>query len=104
MQWENGGYFVMRPEIFDALREGEDMVPHALNRLYREGQLLAQRYDGFWRAVDTFKDRAELEDMYQRGAAPVDAVGSDAAASRRRSGDRDPVPEPAPALQLSPAC
>ena len=33
MQWENGGYFVMRPEIFDVLRDGEDMVPHAFDRL-----------------------------------------------------------------------
>jgi glucose-1-phosphate cytidylyltransferase len=70
MQWENGGYFVLRPGIFDVLREGEDMVPHAFSRLIPQGRLLAQRYTGFWRAADTFKDRAELEDMYQRGQCP----------------------------------
>jgi len=70
MQWENGGYFVMRPGIFDALREGEDMVPHAFHRLVPERKLLAQRYNGFWRAADTFKDRAELEDMFHRGQCP----------------------------------
>ena len=32
--------------------------------------MLAQPYTGFWRAVDTFKDRAELEDMYLRGRCP----------------------------------
>lgn len=69
-QWENGGYFVMRPAIFDALRDGEDIVPHALNRLYPTGRLMAQRYTGFWRAVDTFKDRAEMEDLCRKGAAP----------------------------------
>jgi glucose-1-phosphate cytidylyltransferase len=69
-QWENGGYFVMRPQIFDALIEGEDIVPHALDRLHPKGQLMAQRYTGFWRAVDTFKDRAEMEDLALRGAAP----------------------------------
>jgi glucose-1-phosphate cytidylyltransferase len=69
-QWENGGYFTMRPDVFDALREGEDIVPHALNRLYPAGRLLAQRYTGFWRAVDTFKDRAEMEDLWLRGEAP----------------------------------
>jgi glucose-1-phosphate cytidylyltransferase len=70
MQWENGGYFVMRPDIFDVLREGEDMVPHAFHRLVPRGKLLAQRYTGFWRAADTFKDRAELEDMFHRGQCP----------------------------------
>jgi glucose-1-phosphate cytidylyltransferase len=70
MQWENGGYFVMRPSIFDVLRDGEDMVPDAFDRLVPQGRLLAHRYSGFWRAADTFKDRAELEDMFRRGQCP----------------------------------
>jgi glucose-1-phosphate cytidylyltransferase len=70
MQWENGGYFVMRPGIFDVLREGEDMVPHAFSRLLAGGKLTAHRYTGFWRAADTFKDRAELEEMFLRGRCP----------------------------------
>lgn len=70
MQWENGGYFVMTPQIFDVLREGEEMVPEAFARLVPQGRLLAQRYEGFWRAADTFKDRAELEHMYQLGECP----------------------------------
>ncbi len=69
-QWENGGYFVMRQGIFDELRDGEDMVPQAFSRLAARGGLLAQRYDGFWRAADTFKDRAELEEMYDRAQSP----------------------------------
>jgi glucose-1-phosphate cytidylyltransferase len=70
MQWENGGYFALRPEIFDVLREGEDMVPDAFARLIGQGKLLAERYTGFWRAADTFKDRAELEERYHRGDCP----------------------------------
>jgi glucose-1-phosphate cytidylyltransferase len=70
MQWENGGYFVMRPGIFDALREGEDMVPHAFDRLLAQRKLLAYPLSGFWRAADTFKDRVELEEMYQNGECP----------------------------------
>jgi glucose-1-phosphate cytidylyltransferase len=46
------------------------MVPHAFTRLVGEGRLLAQPHDGFWRAVDTFKDRAEMEECYQRGQCP----------------------------------
>jgi glucose-1-phosphate cytidylyltransferase len=70
MQYENGGYFVMRPSIFDELRDGEDMVPNAFDRLVPQRRLLAHRYGGFWRAADTFKDRAELEDMFHRGQCP----------------------------------
>ena len=70
MQYENGGYFVMRPGIFDVLRHGEDMVPTAFDRLVPQRRLLAHRYSGFWRAADTFKDRAELEDMFHRGQCP----------------------------------
>lgn len=70
MQWENGGFFVMRPEVFDYLQEGEDLVPHAFDRMVSKGRLLANPYQGFWRAADTFKDRAELEDMYYRAQCP----------------------------------
>jgi glucose-1-phosphate cytidylyltransferase len=70
MQWENGGYFVMRPSVFEALREGEDMVPHAFDRLLAQRKLRAYPLSGFWRAADTFKDRVELEEMYRRGDCP----------------------------------
>jgi glucose-1-phosphate cytidylyltransferase len=70
MAHENGGYFILRPEIFDALRDGEDLVPHAFDRLIEERKVMAQPYGGFWRAVDTFKDRAEMEDLYNRGRCP----------------------------------
>ncbi len=77
MQWENGGYFVLRPEIFDELREGEDLVPHAMLRLAADKRLLAQPYKGFWRAVDTFKDRAEMEALYEANRAPWMVWSSD---------------------------
>ena len=70
MQWENGGYFILRPEIFDDLRGGEDLVPHAMRRLASARRLLAQPYTGFWRAVDTFKDRAEMEALFDAGRCP----------------------------------
>ncbi len=44
-------------------------------RLAAERQLLAQPYSGFWRAVDTFKDRAELEALYESNRCAVDGVG-----------------------------
>jgi glucose-1-phosphate cytidylyltransferase len=69
-QWENGGYFILRPEIFDHLREGEDLVDDAIMRLVPEGRVLAYPYKGYWSPADTVKERAQLEEMYQRGNCP----------------------------------
>jgi glucose-1-phosphate cytidylyltransferase len=69
-QWENGGYFVMRPEVFDHLREGEDLVGDAIPRLVQRRKVLAYPYKGYWTPADTVKERANLEEMYYRGNCP----------------------------------
>jgi glucose-1-phosphate cytidylyltransferase len=69
-QWENGGYFVLRPEIFDHLREGEDLVEDALVRLVPRRKVLAYPYKGYWSPADTVKERIQLEEMYHRGDCP----------------------------------
>jgi len=66
----NGGHFIFKAEIFDYLRNGEELVPDAFQRLLAEDQLVGYRYDGFWQPMDTFKDRQRLEDLYAQGAAP----------------------------------
>jgi glucose-1-phosphate cytidylyltransferase len=67
---QNGGYFVMRREIFDVLDEGDDLVGDTLTRLTRTGQVLAYPWDGFWKAADTVKERHELDTMHRRGQRP----------------------------------
>jgi NDP-sugar pyrophosphorylase family protein len=69
-QWENGGYFLLRQEIFDHLGEGEDLVEDALRRLVAQRQVLAYPYKGYWSPADTVKERAQLEDMYHSGNCP----------------------------------
>jgi glucose-1-phosphate cytidylyltransferase len=69
-QWENGGYFVLRPEIFDHLYEGEDLVQDALGRLIPQRRVLAYPYKGYWSPADTVKERAQMEEMYFRGQCP----------------------------------
>ena len=69
-QWENGGYFVIRPEIFDHLYEGEDLVEDAIVRLVPHGRVLAYPHKGYWSPADTVKERAQLEEMYYRGDCP----------------------------------
>jgi glucose-1-phosphate cytidylyltransferase len=69
-QWENGGYFVLRPEIFDYLHEGEDLLGDAIPRLVQQRKVLAYPYKGYWTPADTVKERAHLEEMYHRGNCP----------------------------------
>ena len=69
-QWENGGYFVLRPQVFDYLNEGEDLVEDALPRLIAERKVIAYQHKGYWSPADTVKERALLEEMYQRGNCP----------------------------------
>jgi len=66
----NGGFYVFRKEIFNYIQNGEELVHGPFQRLIRDGQLTAYRYDGFWAAMDTFKDKQQLEEMYARGRAP----------------------------------
>jgi glucose-1-phosphate cytidylyltransferase len=68
--WINGGYFIMRPEIFKYMREGEELVVEPFRRLIEADQLLAYKHTGFWRAMDTLRDRQALEDMVEHGLMP----------------------------------
>lgn len=66
----NGGYFVFRKEIFGYMEDGEELLQEPFHRLLEQEQLLAYKYDGFWAAMDTFKDKQMLEDIYGSGKAP----------------------------------
>lgn len=66
----NGGYFIFRREIFDYIREDEELVEQPFERLAAENRLLAYSYDGFWVPMDTAKDRARLDDLYSSGKTP----------------------------------
>jgi len=66
----NGGYFVLRKDIFQYIKEGEELVAEPFHRLMRENRLLGYRYDKFWYCMDTFKEQQELNDMFERGNAP----------------------------------
>jgi glucose-1-phosphate cytidylyltransferase len=70
LQWENGGYFIFRSEIFDHIHENEDLVEDALVRLVARKKVLAYAYKGYWSPADTVKERAQLEEMYHRGDCP----------------------------------
>jgi glucose-1-phosphate cytidylyltransferase len=69
--WVNGGFFVLSPAV-DGYIDGDDTVweDEPVERLARDGQLRAHRYGGFWRAMDTARDREHLEELWRSGGAP----------------------------------
>jgi glucose-1-phosphate cytidylyltransferase len=66
----NGGFFVLRREIFQYMRAGDELVEEPFRRLIAADQLFSYAHDGFWACMDTFKEMQELEDLYARGNAP----------------------------------
>jgi glucose-1-phosphate cytidylyltransferase len=67
--WINGGFFVMRGDIFHHMQQGEELVREPFQRLIEKRALLAYKYAGFWQCMDTFKDKQRLEELNQ-GTAP----------------------------------
>src|SRR3954453_3176886 len=65
----NGGFFVLRQEIFDYIEAGEELVVEPFTRLIKERRLLGYRYEHFW-CMDTFKEQQQLTDMFNSGRAP----------------------------------
>jgi glucose-1-phosphate cytidylyltransferase len=66
----NSGYFAFKKDIFNYIREGEELVREPFQRLIQEKRLVAYEYDGFFQAMDTFKDRQMLESLLASGHAP----------------------------------
>jgi glucose-1-phosphate cytidylyltransferase len=68
--WINGGYFVLRREVFDAMEPGDELVEAPFARLIATGRLRATRYEGFWGPLDTLRDLEHLEALAADGTAP----------------------------------
>ena len=74
----NGGYFIFKKEIFDYLRDGEELLHEPFQRLTQRRQLVAFIHNGYWASMDTFKDKQQLDDLYSRGNAPWEVWGNGA--------------------------
>jgi glucose-1-phosphate cytidylyltransferase len=69
--WINGGFFVLEPEALEVLEgDGTAWEREPLDRLAREGQLMAYRHEGFWQCMDTLRDKRLLEGLWESGEAP----------------------------------
>jgi glucose-1-phosphate cytidylyltransferase len=72
----NAGYFVLRQEIFDHIQPGEELVEAPFKRLIGARKLRAFRHTGFWRAMDTLKDKIAFDRMYAAGDRPWERSSS----------------------------
>lgn len=69
--WINGGFFVFEPGIFEYLHGDETVLEREpLERLARDGELMAFRHAGFFQPMDTLRERELLEALWASGSAP----------------------------------
>ncbi len=69
--WINGAFFVLEPGIFDYI-EGDDTQweREPLERLAKDGQLMAYRHESFWQCMDAIRDKKLLEELWESGEPP----------------------------------
>ena len=70
--WINGGFFVCEPEVFDYIKDGDSTIFERapLENLAKDNQLNAYKHNGFWRPMDTLRDKNDLTDMWMNDNAP----------------------------------
>ena len=68
--WINGGFFVLRRQIFDHIHAGDELAEQTFQRLTRKHALVSQKHEGFWACMDTLKDKKMFDDMAARGETP----------------------------------
>ncbi|HJQ91917.1 MAG TPA: glucose-1-phosphate cytidylyltransferase [Acidimicrobiia bacterium] len=69
--WINGAFFVLEPGVFDYI-DGDDTQweKEPMERLAKDGQLMAYRHEGYWQCMDTMREKALLERLWQNNEAP----------------------------------
>ena len=70
--WINAGFFVLQPEILDYIQEGDATIFERgpLESLAKDGQLYTYRHEGFWKCMDTLRDKLQLQAMWDEGNTP----------------------------------
>ncbi len=70
--WINGGFFVLQPGIFNYIKDGDSTIWERgpLEALAARDKLAAYKHTGFWKCMDTLRDKTELENLWQTGKAP----------------------------------
>jgi len=105
----NGGFFVLEPAAIDYIQDDATVWERRpMERLAQERQLMAFMHDGFWKAMDTLREKRELEEMWRSGRAPwarwlsqqPEASAERAAPGRENDRRLCPAAVPRPKTQL----
>lgn len=69
--WINGAFFVLEPGVFDYI-DGDHTAweREPMERLAKDGQLMAYKHEGFWQCMDTLRDKKLLNDLWDSGESP----------------------------------
>jgi glucose-1-phosphate cytidylyltransferase len=67
--WVNGGFFVCEPKIFEYLSGDDSLIleKKPMENLAKDGQLFSYQHDGFWKCMDTLRDKIQLTEMWESG-------------------------------------
>lgn len=69
--WINGGFFVLEPSVIEYIANDATSWEHyPLEQLAKENELSVYKHYGFWRPMDTLRDRNQLEELWECGQAP----------------------------------
>jgi glucose-1-phosphate cytidylyltransferase len=69
--WINGAFFVLEPVIFDYIKDDHTCWEREpMERLARDGQLMAYKHNGFWQCMDTLRDKRLLNKLWDSGESP----------------------------------
>ncbi|WP_200763295.1 glucose-1-phosphate cytidylyltransferase [Nitrosophilus alvini] len=70
--WINAGFFVCEPEIFNYIKDGDKTVfeQDPLKNLAKDGKMYTYKHHGFWKPMDTLRDKRELQKLWESGNAP----------------------------------
>jgi glucose-1-phosphate cytidylyltransferase len=66
----NAGFFIFEPGVFALLNDDSVLEQEPLERLARDGQLVAYRHEGFWQPMDTYREYKMLNDLWDTGDPP----------------------------------
>jgi len=69
--WINAGFFVCEPKVFDYITEGDETVfeQEPLMNLAHDGEIFTFKHEGFWKPMDTLKDKNDLNEMWDKNKA-----------------------------------
>jgi glucose-1-phosphate cytidylyltransferase len=69
--WINGGFFILEPQVFDSINSDFDLFEtSSLPELAQSGELMAFQHDGFWKPMDTLREKNELESLARQTLPP----------------------------------